>query len=73
MTWVPLYQDWQLPPDGLVRFLNTTSKEAAQPIPDYAYVGGEVPDYATYPDETIGPSCEALEEHRWLGLRITPR
>jgi hypothetical protein len=70
-TWVPLYQDWQLTPDGLDRFLHTASKEAAQPIPDYTYGGGEVPVYVTYPDETIGPSREALEAHRRLGLRIT--
>lgn len=71
-TWVPLYQDWRLTPDGLDRFLETVSKEAAQPLPDYAaYVGGEVPIYVTYPDGTIGPSREALDADRRLGLRAT--
>lgn len=72
MTWVPLYQDWRLTPDGLNRFLHTARKEAAQPWPKYSYIGGEVPTLVTYPDETIGPSLEVLEAHRRLGLRITP-
>jgi hypothetical protein len=71
-TWLPLYQDWKLTPEGLERFLETASKEAAQPLPDYVpYVGGEVPIYVTYPDGTIGPSREALDAERRLGLRAT--
>jgi hypothetical protein len=71
-TWVPLYQDWRLSPDDLTRFLDTAGKEAVQPIPDYSDSGGEVPVYVSYPDGTIGPSREALEAGRRLGLRSTP-
>jgi hypothetical protein len=71
-TWVPLYQDWRLTPDGPDRFLDTATKEAVQPIPDYDYVGGEVQVYVTYPDETIGPSREDLKRTEDSGCVSQP-
>jgi hypothetical protein len=61
-TWIPLYPDLQLTPDGLDRFLESAHAEARQPIPDPTYPAlGEVPIYVTYPDGTVGLSREALD------------
>jgi hypothetical protein len=59
-TWIPLYPDLRLTPDGLERFLIQARAEARQPIPDPSDGVGEVPIYVTYPDGTIGLSREAL-------------
>lgn len=60
-TWIPLYTDLRLTPDGLERFLTAARAEARRPIPDYSDPGGEIPIYVTYPDGTIGLSREALD------------
>ena len=68
-TWVPLYPDLRLTPDGLERFLTAARAEARQPIPDLSpNTGGAVPIYVTYPDGTIGPSRDALDARDRLGL-----
>lgn len=60
-TWMPLYPDLRLTPDGLDRFLAAARAEAEHPIPD-PYVGpGAIPLYVTYRDGTIGPSREELD------------
>jgi hypothetical protein len=63
-TWIPLYPDLRLTPDGLERFLTEARAEARQPIPDYSDPGGEIPIYVTYPDGTIGLSREVLDNRR---------
>lgn len=60
-TWIPLYPDLRLTPDGLQRFLKQALAEARQPIPDPSSGDGVIPTYVTYPDGTIGPSREALD------------
>jgi hypothetical protein len=60
-TWIPLYPDLRLTPDGLQRFLAQARAEARQPIPDHSSSMGAVPIYVTYPDGTTGPSREVLE------------
>jgi hypothetical protein len=68
-TWIPLYPDLRLTPDGLERFLKAARAEARQPIPDRSpYDGGEVPIYVTYPDGTVGLSREALDTRDRFGL-----
>lgn len=59
-TWIPLYPDLRLTPDGLERFLTQARAEARQPVPNPYDGMGEVPIYVTYPDGTIGLSREAL-------------
>lgn len=60
-TWMPLYPDLRLTPDGLDRFVRAARAEAEHPIPD-PYVGpGPIPIYVTYRDGTVGPSREALD------------
>lgn len=71
-TWIPLYPDLRLTPDGLERFLAPARAEARQPLPDRRpYDGGEVPIYVTYPDGTIGLSREVLDTRDRLGLDNT--
>jgi hypothetical protein len=61
-SWVPLYLDFRLTPDGLQRFLRYAIADARRPRPDYVYPSvGDVPTLITYPDGTIGPSREVLD------------
>jgi hypothetical protein len=61
-TWIPLYPDLRLTPDGLDRFLVAARAEARQPIPDPTDPAtGEIPTYVTYPDGTVGLSREVLD------------
>jgi Domain of unknown function (DUF4365) len=61
-TWMPLYPDLRVTPDGLDRFLEAARAEARQPIPDPTYPAtGEIPTFVNYPDGTIGLSREALD------------
>ena len=68
-TWIPLYPDLRLTPDGLDRFLESVRAEARQPIPDRSDAAGEIPIYVTYPDGTIGLSREALDAIRHRELK----
>jgi hypothetical protein len=68
-TWIPLYPDLRLTPDGLDRFLESARAEARQPIPDRSDATGKVPIYVTYPDGTIGLSREALDAIRHRELK----
>lgn len=67
-TWMPLYPDLRLTPDGLDRFLEYALADARQPLPERQSPAGEVETIVTYPDGTIGPSLEALEARKRLGL-----
>lgn len=67
-TWVPLYPDLRLTPDGLDRFLKSARAEARQPTPNPSNTGGKVPIYVTYPDGTMGLSREALNAEYRLRL-----
>ena len=60
-SWIPLYPDFLLTPDGLERFLQYAIPDARQPRPDYVYQGDEVPTLVTYPDRTIGPSRKVFD------------
>jgi hypothetical protein len=67
-TWMPLYQDLRLTPDGLDRFMEYALADARQPLPDRRSGSGEIATTARYPDGTVGPSLEALEARKRLGL-----
>ena len=68
-TWMPLYPDLRLTPDGLDRFLEYALADARKPLPERQSLdGGEIETIVTYPDGTIGPSVEALEALTRLGL-----
>src|ERR1022692_751101 len=62
-TWIPLYPDFLLTPDGLERFLQYAMPDARQPRPDYVDMAfyDQTPTLVTYPDGTIGPSREITE------------
>ena len=60
-TWMPLYPDLRLTPDGLDRFLKNALTDARQPLPGRQLPVGEIETIVTYPDGTIGPSMEALD------------
>ena len=68
-TWIPLYPDLRLTPNGIERFLTAARAEARQSLPDRHYDGGAVPIYVTYPDGTIGLSREALDARDRFGPR----
>ncbi len=42
--------------------------DARQPMPERQSMAGEIETIVTYPDGTIGPSLEALEARKRLGL-----
>ena len=65
---MPLYPDLRLTPDGLDRFLQYALADARQPMPERQSMAGEIETIVTYPDGTIGPSLEALEARKRLGL-----
>jgi hypothetical protein len=68
-TWIPLYPDLRLSPDGLDRFLRSARAEARQPKPDPPpNTSGPVPIYVRYPDGTVGLSREALDVRDQLRL-----
>jgi hypothetical protein len=67
-TWMPLYPDLLLTPDGLDRFLEYALADARQPLPERQSQTGKIETTVPYPDGTIGPSLEALETLKRLEL-----
>ncbi len=65
-TWMPLYPDLRLTPDGLDEFLEYALADARQPLPERQSGEGAASTIVTYPDSTIGPSLEALEARKRL-------
>jgi len=61
-TSMPLYPDLRLSPDGLDRFLQYALADARQPKPERQFGASQLAVNVRYPDGTIGPSLEGLEE-----------
>ncbi len=68
LRWMPLYPDLRLTPHGLDRFLEYALADAGQPLPERQSLALETETIVTYPDGTIGPSLEALEARKLLGM-----
>ena len=63
-TWIPLYPDLQLTPDGLEGFMNSARALARYPMPDPERGGDSPPLFVRYADGHVGLSREALEARR---------
>jgi hypothetical protein len=61
-TWMPLYPDLRLTPDGLERFIGYALADARQPKPERQFGASEIKVNIRYPDGTTGPSLETLED-----------